>query len=89
MYGVQMLLLLLRLCPLLRLGNELLEQVGSPSSLTQTLERARKTDKFSRRSSRADAVELTAKEHFLPFSREPACALLKKMAPGVVHCLVV
>jgi len=31
------------------------------------------SDKFRRRSSRADVVELACQEHFLPFSREPAC----------------
>ena len=64
--------MLLRLHALQHLGNERLDQVRLRLS-GQTFERARKADKFRRRFSRADAVELACQEHLLPFSREPAC----------------
>ena len=63
--------MLLRLHALQHLGNERVDQVRLRLSV-QPFERAGKTDKFRRRSSRADAIELAGQEPFLPLSREPA-----------------
>jgi hypothetical protein len=64
--------MLLRLHALQHLGNERLDQGGLRLSW-QTFERARKADKFRRRSSRANIIELACQQYFLPFSREAAC----------------